>query len=120
MTRFAFLFAAAAAVLRGQSSITVQQLRRGSRDPDQLIAVDARGQFYALKLGAGITIVDGEIRAELPAPQRLSGAPDGTYPVFTRVAWNGLVQTPGADYNVVNGRIVPVKVWAADDIVTAF
>lgn len=120
MTRFAFLLAAAAAILRGQSSITIQQLRRGSKDPDQLIAVDARGQFYSLKLGAGITIVDGEIRAELPVPQRLTGGPDGTYPVVSRLAWNGLVQTPGPDYSVVNGRIVPVKVWAADDIVTAF
>lgn len=120
MTRLTFLFAAAAAILRGQSSITVQQLRRGSRDPDQLIAVDPRGQFYALKLGAGMAIIDGEIRAELATPQRLTGAADGTYPVVPRVAWNGLVQTPGADYTIANGRIVPVKVWAADDIVTAF
>lgn len=120
MTRFAFLLAAAAAVLRGQSRIRIDQLRRGSRDADQLIAVDARGEFYGLKLGPGVTIVDGEIRAELPPPVRLQRGPDGTYPAAPRVAWNGLVQTPGPDYSVINGRIVPVKNWETDDIVTAF
>lgn len=120
MTRFAFLLAAAAAVLRGQSRIRIDQLRRGSRDADQLIAVDARGEFYAVKLGPGVVIANGEIRAEMPLPQRLAAAPDGSYPAAARVSRNGLVQTPGVDYRVEAGRTIPLTEWASDDIVTAF
>lgn len=120
MTRFAFLLAAAAAVLRGQSRLSIDQLRRGSRDPDQIVAIDARGQFYALRLGSGVTIANGEIRAEPPLPQRLTAAPDGSYPAAPRVSRNGLVQTPGVDYRVEAGRTIPLTEWASDDIVTAF
>lgn len=120
MTRLAFLLAAFAAVLRGQSRIRIDQLRRGSRDADQLIAVDARGEFYAVKLGPGVVMANGEIRAELPPPQRLAAAPDGSYPAAARVSRNGLVQCPGEDYTVVNGRIVPNPAWSAEDVVTAF
>lgn len=121
MTRLAFLIAAAAAVLRGQSRLSIDQLRRGSRDPDQIVAIDARGQFYALRLGPGVVIANGEIRAELPPPQRLTAAPDGSYPAATRVSRNGLVQTPGVDYTVAGGRIVPIGSWEpAEDVVTSF
>ena len=113
--------AAISAALWAQSSITISQLRRGSQSADQLIAVDVRGQFYALRLGPGIAIVNGEIRAELPPPVRLTPAPDGSYPAAPRISRNGLVQTPGVDYTVVNGRIVPISGWdPAEDVVTSF
>lgn len=120
MTRLALLLAAVAAVARGQSRIRVDQLRRGSRDADQIVAVDARGEFYALRLGPGVTIANGEIRAELSPPQRLIAAPDGSYPAAARVARNGLVQTPGVDYRIEAGRTIPLAEWASDDIITAF
>lgn len=119
MTRLAFFFAAVAAVARAQSRIRIDQLRRGSRDADQLVAVDARGEFYALRLGPGVAIVNGEIRAELPPPAKLTPAPDGSYPAAARISRNGLVQTPGVDYTVTDGRIVPSPAWESEDVVTA-
>lgn len=120
MRKFLLFFLVALAALWAQSRLAVDQLRRGSQSPDQLLAIDARGQFYALKLGPGVAIVKGEIRAELPPPQRLAPAPDGTYPAAPRVARNGLVQTPGVDYAVIDGRIVPSPAWESEDVVTAF
>lgn len=121
MTRALILLAAVAAALWAQSRLSIDQLRRGSRDPDQIVAIDARGQFYALRLGPGVAIVNGEIRAELPPPVRLTPAADGSYPAVPRLSRNGLVQTPGVDYTVAGGRIVPIASWEpADDVVTAF
>lgn len=120
MTRAALLLVIVAAALWAQSRLAVDQLRRGSQSPDQLLAIDARGQFYALRLGPGVTIANGEIRAELSPPQRLIAAPDGSYPAAARVARNGLVQTPGVDYRIEAGRTIPLAEWASDDIITAF
>lgn len=124
MSRKIFLYAAVpllfAAGLWAQSRLTVDQLRRGSQSPDQLIAIDIRGKFYALKLGAGLKIEGGEIRAEVPAPQRLTPDVAGTFPPAPRISRNGLVQTPEVDYRVENGRIVPLGEWSADDVVTTF
>jgi hypothetical protein len=120
MRKFLLFFLVALAALWAQSRLAVDQLRRGSQSPDQLLAIDARGQFYALKLGPGVAIVNGEIRADLPTPVRLTPAPDGSYPAAARISRNGLVQTPGVDYTVANGRIVPSPAWDTEDVVTAF
>lgn len=116
----AVLFAAG---LLAQSRIAIDQLRRGSQSPDQIVAVDIRGQFYALKIGPGIRIEGGELKVDLPAPQtpsRLTPDAAGTYPASPRISRNGLVQTPGVDYTVSNGRIVPSIPWDTTDVVSAF
>lgn len=122
MTRFAFLLAAVAAVARGQSRIRIDQLRRGSKDADQIVAVDARGEFYALRLGSGVTIVNGELRAnaEPAAPLRLLPNTDGSYPKAARIARNGLIQTPAVDYRVEADRLVPLTAWSAEDVIASF
>lgn len=127
MSRKIFLYSAVpvifAAGLWAQSRLSIDQLRRGSQSPDQLIAIDIRGQFYALKLGPGLRIEGGEIRVETPAvtsPQRLTPDAAGTFPLAPRISRNGLVQTPGVDYSVENGRIAPLSDWESNDVVAAF
>lgn len=127
MSRKIFLAAAVpvifAAGLWAQSRLAIDQLRRGSQSPDQLIAIDIRGQFYALRLGPGLKIEGGEIRVETPAvtsPQRLTPDAAGTFPLAPRIVRNGLVQTPGVDYRVEGSRIIPLTPWASDEVVSAF
>lgn len=120
MTRAALILAAVAALAFAQSRITGGQLRGGSGTPTTIVALDGSGQFHALRLGAGVTVSNGEVRAELPPPTRLTPAADGSYPAVARIARNGLVQCPGVDYAVVAGRIVPSPAWNADDLIVAF
>lgn len=122
MRKFLLFFLVALAALWAQSRLAVDQLRRGSQSPDQLLAMDARGQFYALKLGPGVSIVNGELRAnaEPAAPLRLLPNTDGSYPKAARIARNGLIQTPSVDYRVEADRLVPLTAWSAEDVVTSF
>ena len=121
MQRIVSILAAVAALAFAQSRITGGQLRSGSGTPTTIVAMDGSGAFHALRLGAGVTVSNGEIRAELPPPVRLTPAADGSYPAVPRLSRNGLVQTPGVDYTVAGGRIVPIGPWdPTGDVVTAF
>ncbi len=102
-----------------QSRISVSQLRRGSQDPDQILAVDVRGQFYPLKLGPGIQIINGEIRATRPPAIRLTPDTSGSYDLQGRniLSRNGLIQFPGADYRIEADRAIPLTPWDVDDLV---
>lgn len=113
---------AISAVIWAQSRITGGQLRRGSQTPAEIVAIDGAGQFYSLRLGSGVEIVGGELRAARPAPVRLTRNTDGSYDAQGRlaVARNGLVQLPGLDYRVESGRVVPLVPWDAEDVVAAF
>lgn len=129
MSRKLFLAAAVpvifAAGLWAQSRITGGQLRAGSKTPTFVIAIDGEGRFHSLRLGPGLSIEAGELRFAAPQindvpPERLSPGADGSFIYRTRISRNGLVQTPGVDYRVDAGRIIPLMAWADDDIVTAF
>ena len=116
--RIAIAILAISAALWAQSRITASQLRRGSQDPDQLLAVDVRGQFYALRLGPGVEIVNGEIRVQQAAPVALTRNADGTYQSRGRVVCrNGLVQLPGVDYALDGAVVRPAQPWDAEDVV---
>lgn len=109
---------AISAALWAQSRISADQLRRGSRDPDQLLAVDVRGQFYSLKLGPGVEIANGEIRVQQAAPVALVRNADGSYQARGRVvARNGLVQLPGVDYTLDGATVRPSEPWKEEDVV---
>lgn len=113
-----------------QTRLPIDQLK-GPPGEVRLLALDATGKPITLTLGEGLEIVNGVIRARVAlipegyrivrSQWRLSREDDGTYLIASgdTIYRNGMLMSPGPDYTISAGRVVPVDQWPATDTVTA-
>ena len=120
----------AALTLTAQTKMPIDQIK-GPPGEVRLLALDATGKPITLMLGDGLEIVNGVIRSRVQlvpdgyrivrSQWRLSREDDGTYLIASgdTIYRNGMLMSPGPDYTISAGRVVPVEQWAATDTVTA-